>query len=356
MTSGKVALALLALVALACGGRSILELDGRQPKDAGADAQNAARGGGTNDPRDAEPPDPRDAEPEPHDAEPDAPDPSDADAPILAAPVLSAAGSTDYGFTCALSVYGRATCWGGTHFVPEFTGEYRQPPPDRYVDIWNTPTHGCAIEADSRAIRCFGYEPAIVPPEGAFRRFARSGQFGGRFCALRDDHKAVCFGGSEEFVRDGPFRAYARGNLECGINASQELRCWDGFTSERVSLTFIDRPWTDIAVGEREFCALGSAGEARCAPSPGSSAVPKHFTDILQLSLGFTGSCTVTLGNEIECWTTSAVSADVPPEGSFDAVAVGFYFGCAARTDGTVACWGRNDYGQGSPPSGLMLR
>jgi hypothetical protein len=310
--------------------------------------------------------DPPDAAMDPPDAAMDPPDaatqdaatdPPDADAPLLEAPVLAAAGSTDYGWTCALSVYGRVTCWGGTHFSPEFVGDYRMPGPGRYVDLWITPTHGCGIEAESGVIECWGYEPAIVPPFGGFQKFARSGQFGAAFCALRDDGTALCFGPSETVVRGGPFRAYARGSLECGVDLNRRLWCWGSTSSEPLAIPFTPYLWADVAVGLREFCAVTPTNEAHCGDPNIPTAEPRGVhPDTRQLSLGFTGTCAVKLDGELECWTTSALPPDAPPTGSFEAVAVGFYFGCAARTDGTVSCWGRNEYGQSAPPNGLTLR
>jgi len=347
------------LASSGCGGKSILERDrSSKPADAGTDNQGDASGG--NEPTDAASDPPADAA-DPPDAPmgppADASDPPDADAPLLEVPVLAAAGSTDYGWTCGLSVHGRVTCWGGTHFIPEFAGEYQLPGQARYLDIWITPTQGCGIEAETRRIQCWGYEPIVVPPAGAFRKFARGGQFGAGFCALRDDGAAVCFSPSRETVRLGPFQDYARGNLECGVDLNGSLRCWRAPATELLSIPFPPERWTEVAVGQYEFCALSTTGVAHCGDlSTATTEPPDVHPDVRQLSLGFTGTCAVKLDGALECWTTSALPADIPPAGSFDAVAVGFHLGCAARTDGTVACWGRNDYGQASPPTGLSLR
>ena len=103
------------------------------------------------------------------------------------------------------------------------------------------------------------------------------------------------------------------------------------------------------------ICAILSGGEARCWEDDGQLAVPADLGPVVQLAVGRSHSCALTVGGGVRCWGSNFFGQSSPPEdlGSVVQLAGAENHSCALTVGGRVRCWGRNDGGQSSPPADL---
>ena len=199
-------------------------------------------------------------------------------------------------------------------------------------------------------------------------------------CAIRSDGAMVCWGGGEQIVRDGPYKAVNadREYHWCAIRTDDTVECWDTngdlgapagafaavSTAEFVLLA------VENAIPEIYSCGVRIDGTITCWQSleDGSySDAPQcqqieasgfTFTicmpSILQPPEGeyrsISRACAIRIDDDtITCWSSYYDFDDIeihgapPGGGSYKALSLGRSHSCAIRTDDTLACWGNSE-------------
>lgn len=275
--------------------------------------------------------------------------------------------------TCALTITGRAFCWGDNRNgeLGDSTTTERHTPrlvagAHAFAQISTGPYHTCALDAEGLAY-CWGenfngelgnndIHDAIAPgPVSGGIRFTRISAAYLHTCALgADDGRGWCWGnndngelgnGTTQMERDPvpvtsefPFAEISAGNYHsCGVTTSRVAYCWgrnslgeigNGSTYAAYIATRVSSAvtgglrFTLLIAGNEHTCGLTSKGEAYC--------------------WGVNG-----LG-ELGDGTTTARYVPSPVIGGllFRDLSIGGLHTCAVGTDGAAVCWGWNHYGQ----------
>ena len=239
------------------------------------------------------------------------------DAPIVS--VAIAAGSE---FTCALTVEGRAYCWGDNStgeigdstFIPHLTPSATLTT-HTFVAIYAGNTTACALDHAGVAW-CWGDDPS---------------QPGVRLSFLYTPHPVHA---------PAAFRSLTVGRkFACGLDGSGNAYCW----------------------GENGFGQLG-VGDTLTHAAPTRVVGGLHFATI---AAGFFSTCAVTTGGDGYCWgngtfgelgTGDTLSASQPTRVAgnhqFASLSGGAIHQCGITVDGTALCWGTNSSGQLGDGSG----
>ena len=295
--------------------------------------------------------------------------------------------------TCAVTVSGRAYCWGRNNEGQLGDGTTTQrttPTPvvtttgltaTNVASINAGRTHTCAVTTDGQGY-CWGQN--IVGQLGDGSKLQRTtptpvATSTGltdtnvaaitatryRSCAVTTDGKAFCW----------------------GYNLSGQLG--DGTTTERTTPTAVDTSTglTDtnvasITAAEWHTCAVTIAGKAYCwgrntygtlgddtteqrtTPTAVATSTGLTDTNVASITAGGYRSCAVTTAGKAYCWgwngfgglgdgttddkhTPTAVStATGLTDTNVSSISTGFHHTCALTADGVGWCWGRNLYGE----------
>jgi hypothetical protein len=223
-----------------------------------------------------------------------------------------------------------------------------------------------------------------------------SGGYGS--CAVLPSGATVCWGS----VRRQPPEATlsylsAGGDIYCGIDAGNQLRCWGQPPVIPIDLGEIDAVSVGanghVCVIERETdrvrcfgrgpvseidppavplhhltsgfdfaCALDhDEGRPTCWGAADFGVLDAPDTRFSMIDSGASVTCGLRLADgTIDCWGDDIAGQLDPPEGAFVALSMGGYTGCAISPEGALACWGLGSlgdvgqYGQAAPPALLM--
>lgn len=246
--------------------------------------------------------------------------------------------------TCALTLDGRAYCWG---------------------DGSKSQLGNGSNSSQNRPV-------AVSDPDDGPVHFASISAGGGHTCALTIDGKAYCWG--------------LNGDGELGIGTT-------GAQNKPVAvLDTIDGgiQFAAVEAGYFHTCALSTAGRAYCWGSgsygrlgnggtstqrtPVAVAPPEGEPDPLtfaSISGGYEFTCGLTIAGKAYCWgrdnagqlgngelenQVKPVAVEDTPDGAtkYASIATGSSHTCALSTAGKVYCWGNGEFGQlGDGESGL---
>jgi hypothetical protein len=252
----------------------------------------------------------------------------------------------DYG--CALRRDGSGTCWGNPAHTPALQGTYSALA--TYADT-NYDYGGCAIDAASKQLACWGAANHLVPDDELLAvalNFGSNGVGSGGVagCGVRTDHTLTCWGvGAQTPAPIGQYTAVGTGdNIACAIEQSGGIACWG--TLEVGYVPPSNASFTQIALGDFA-CALTTAGAIECWGNNQLSAPPTGTFEAISLQQESA------LALRDDGWIVGWGASVPMTSGAFAAVAVGPYeYACGIRTNGELACWGNNDgYGQLDPPT-----
>lgn len=235
---------------------------------------------------------------------------------------------------CALTDYGRVSCWGSNIFGQLGTGETTSldlPGDDilidkKIIDIAAGDYHSCAL-TNQNDIYCWGRKSLA---SGSYSRIYSPEILSG--LAIGQDITSI----------------EASGNVSCLLTASGEAYCWgDG---------------RNYQLGYDTNFSMPSNQEA-----PVKVAISEKINS---LAIGAFHSCATTQEASVFCWgknnygqassaTTSYITLPSKLDLSinFDDVSVGLLHSCGLdRVNGDLYCWGHNGYGQLASSSGQVIR
>ena len=246
-------------------------------------------------------------------------------------------------YACALTVAGRAVCWGNA----ENKVERPDPPPGGYVAVSDGEGHTCALSAAGEAV-CWGwnnYGQAEVPP-GRYTAISAGAL---KTCAITVAGEVACWGGYTGSIAIAPsavrYVAVSTGyDQVCALTEDGDAVCWDGssFTVEGLSPVETHRgPFVSISVGwDGHACALTDEGRGVCWGwnSDGQTDVPPGR--YLAIDAGKdSNTCAITEHGEGICWGLGTS----PPARKYTAIEAGSryrWYGCAVTDEGRAVCWG----------------
>ena len=281
--------------------------------------------------------------------------------------------STGGNHTCAIAPDGTATCWGENVRGQIGDGTTTDRPTAVAVGVGEpvaqisagASRHTCALTVSGRAM-CWGQNvrgtigdgtttdrptPVEVPGlPGPVRSIAAGGS---QTCALMESGSVLCWGRND-------FAQLGNGTLVDGASPGAVLGLPAGIES--------------LSVGGGHSCVVTSSGGLVCwglnrtgqigngSTSDGQAPVevPTLQSGVASVSAGGFHTCAVTVSGGVRCWGSNEFGQlgdgtnqdrlePVPVAGlesGVVAVSAGLYHTCALRTDGTVSCWGKNDNGE----------
>lgn len=212
-------------------------------------------------------------------------------------------------------------------------------------------------------------------------------------CVVRPDGASFCWGDVSGMGPSGLHGIDAGGDLVCGRDAAEGLRCW-GPAAKEVPAELVGAPVASMSVGDRAACVSAPGGQTRCfgwnfghieSPLQGLSSLavgtgfacgldpagkarcwgadayevakPKgegkklvNVARFSSLSFSDTQACGITIEGAVACW---GVYANANTSGTdFVSVSPGSHGGCALRTSGEAVCWGSADLEGPNVPAG----
>jgi len=173
----------------------------------------------------------------------------------------------------------------------------------------------------------------------------------------------------------GVLSVHSSHGFACALKSNGRVWCWGKNSSgqlgdtTRTSTSDAGRVSSlanvrQLAVDEKQSCAVTRDGSLRCWPLPGHRRVPVRISglrNVRHVATGTSHACAIVEGGKVNCWgankygqlgdgTTTARKKPVAVTGLTGAtVLLGLSFStCAARTDGTLYCWGAVGLRKGS--------
>jgi hypothetical protein len=199
---------------------------------------------------------------------------------------------------CARATSGAVACQSATG-LPE------KVPPGAYSLLSAGEDHACGIKAD-RTIACWNTAGALEPtPPGTFARLAP----GGGRCAIRDDHRAVCWeaagpGAGELRVRalEGKVSFVdGSGNAGCAIGDDATAGCWSRGGEMRPLPT--QEHLREISVTKTDhWCGITDRGGLICSDHDGPAPSVSRGAPFRKLVSNAVEACALGADGQISCW------------------------------------------------------
>ena len=228
---------------------------------------------------------------------------------------------------CGLRADGVARCWGAND-----EGQLDIPGDMRFRQLTAGRYFSCGLLLDG-ALACWGRESADwLGGESGTWATAAAGRH--QICALDADGAASCWGRVDRPPPEGPrYTAIGAGaGHACGLTFAGGLECWG--LNNRGQADWREGPFTALAVGYRQVCALRPDGSAFCqGRTPDSS--PHPATSFASVAAGREHACGLTATGAPVCWGSKVD----PPAGPFTALASGWGRTCGLRPGGEAVCW-----------------
>lgn len=228
--------------------------------------------------------------------------------------------------SCAVSLAGRLSCWGG-----EARSGSLRPPPDVAAGAWAHVSvgeaHACALAPGGEA-RCWGRNSygEAEPPAGA--RFTTLSAGGRLSCGVRADGALACWGnpaGGAAAPPPGAFStvAVSPAGHACAIDARAALVCWGsgmGAGGARGAPPWRSWNGTFVAVsaGSLVTCAVRADGTLYCLGETDrvwSGGAPARGAFFSEAAAGVAAVCGVSARDAaVACWGERPALAAVPPD------------------------------------------
>ncbi len=290
--------------------------------------------------------------------------------------------------TCAVTVSGRAYCWGDNRYgqlgVDADTDHIPTPTPvdtttgltdTNVVDITVGWHHSCALTGDGQ-VWCWGRNnsgqlgdgstgssaiPTAVDTNATFAQISANGW---HTCAVTTAGAAYCWGwNAGATIGDG---------TTTQRNAPTAVSTGTGLTDTNVdSVLAGDEHTCALTVDGQAYCwgsnAFGQVGDGtttwRLTPTAVATTTGLSPTNVAQLSAGGRHTCAVTDAGRAYCWgarwngqlgdgtqhTDEGLTTPTPvltdsglTATNVASVSAGTHHTCALTTDGAAYCWGRN--------------
>ena len=296
------------------------------------------------------------------------------------------------GPTCAVTKAGEIQCWGpgGQAILQHADDPSRNAPLGVYSTLSYDAGYSCAITVDGKAV-CWAlrsFWEDLTPPDPPDDVFSSivvnywNNTLGSLYltvCGLTVSGEVVCWqgtnsGGHQQVAEryGGPFDSISmRWSGFCGVTRAGELmRVTHGWTTPGCMYLEPDPADTYVSVSSSNShtCALTADGQVVCSagsPNVGSGALqtltPPDMNGerVTQISVGhatgiYTAACALTERGRVICWWSEDNKVD-PPEtapGCYIDVSDGLGHTCGLTEAGAITCWGWNNWGQTDAPEG----
>ncbi len=210
---------------------------------------------------------------------------------------------------------------------------------DRFVSVSAGWGYACGLRESGR-LKCWRFG-------GFFEPHYRESDFASMFDSDRVD------------APSGVFSSVSAGRgFACGVRPGGEVECWSMdpsagfeipagvFSSVSAGVEHVCGVRTDASTEcwGRSICGVRPDGSAECLGEPQrwrDAGVPPEgpFTD---MALGWSFTCGLRLGGDVECWGGGFSEGYEPPEGPFERLVSAGYV-CGIRPGGRAECWNDSD-------------
>lgn len=233
--------------------------------------------------------------------------------------------------TCALQTNGEVLCWG-IHFTGSGYNSTKPAPFSIAIGAAKVAagrTHTCIIGNDTR-LYCQGSN--------------NYGQIGNGSTSFANNFVQVSNVGTG--VKD----VSVGDRNTCAITSAGAVMCWgDNATTTPTLVTGMTSGWASLDVGGyNRACALSEAGSVSCWKPGSAPSALSGFTGITQISGdGYNSAntfCGVRTTGATVC--NGTVGFGNGPTSGAVSVSTHQYHACAVTSDGGLKCWGRNTNGQ----------
>jgi Regulator of chromosome condensation (RCC1) repeat len=284
-------------------------------------------------------------------------------------PVEVAAG---HGFTCVRTSDGRVECLGLRERPLSFAGtpQTQLQQPIRDAAAISAGPSGICVLGKTGGVRCYRMEaPGTFPsmkPRGVpivIRDTSDAVAVVGGLsngCIRRANGEVACWSHTEVAAPRpelGAVETLAMGTglSTCAVGRDARVRCWMP-TRQPFEVPGLENV-SDVAVGDRLFCARERSGRVRCWGALGGRELdgPTLVEGLVAKTIAVGGgfACAVAQDGSLRCWGSRdegrlgdglapehAAPVPVPLEGPAVNVSASGSASCAALADGRVQCWG----------------
>jgi hypothetical protein len=178
--------------------------------------------------------------------------------------------TTGYNFGCAIDASTRElVCWGDppAHGKWGYALNY---PEGTFLDVSVDQLYypgTCAVQTDGE-LSCWGFPLWVDPPEGPFVEVE---MFNSGFMARRPDGTLVSMNGEVDGLTPAPAGVYSQVSCAhhycCGLSLKGEISCWGDETGIAGLTSPPARVYASVSAGYDHGCALTASGDAVCWPA-----------------------------------------------------------------------------------------
>jgi len=254
------------------------------------------------------------------------------------------------GYVCGIQTNGIAQCWG----VLPSAEDAPQLPVSQVAAGEN---HTCKLGTD-RALECWGSGLAATgEPAGDHVQVASGGDFG---CAIDASTRFIsCWGENGQGQATSPvsetFTQVVTGKqFACALEPDANPQCWGSDSHSQVANTPTSTSFLELAAGFYHVCGLRTDGGIQCwGRDDLNQASPPGASDFVAVSAGSFHTCGLHSDGNAECWGDDLLGPGQATalSGGFDQIDANSVHSCGLRDNETIACWGGDGQGQASPPS-----